>query len=1000
MTQPFANPPPPSLPTLPGFHVNFSSVPRARVDKKEEDMKIPEDTTKIPDTSERGFLCPYTVQFAGAQRDRFPGWRHDIRQGMLAGHDLEPYPDNFTGQWDNYPQVSRLRKNLTAMSQYYNLYFVAYRGWIHVYKPNRNAKRVLGRPLAILNPFMSQTPMADITRNHINPRVTNAVNDMLVGDLGDKEILLIARDNGEVVAWYTATIAQDVEASLSAGGGVSDDEDHDPPTGRAERLPSPKHFFHDNVGMSAWGLAIHKKSRLIAVSANTHEVTVFAFALDGQDANAQFKDRPLSVTEMFNGTQGLRSRPVQPGVLQQIYVRLQDQSCDSEGHDHSSPAHRQCLKARKHAMKHMNEIGQLERRYCDRRRPWRIIIPMGPESSNLPSLSFCEDPRGYADRIAVIDITGALFVADIWSLCTRPFKVPMHNVQSPNTTANGHRMYQEVQGWNVLAITDSQLLPTRSVRSAIGLAPCKAVYRGKTNRGAWLDTSKCMADVRHDSAHEAHAIRVARYEENDFSSAHDGLYRHDVLFETRPLNVSDKVARPDFRDKEGELLAMTMVPLDGEHRPSFDDYEELADFVGPESSQSRRARLPRALTLAEFRDSRGYEPETAHFLAGVSFLRANREDVEILSLADTSQTCGVVCHNVLGDVNPGQGRGPWDMPYSKRCSMLLTIPELHMVILGSMNGRVALLTLTKPMPSNPPLGTPPKNIPERAFRVDAVLPFESEDTRKQRPYVCLLGIAVSPVPEGRATGLKLRAERQHAHGGRRWRHRGADGRRAVTAAVEAEEEEGAASPPRRWRLILHYMNHDILQYEIARRPDGAEAESEWEERAWRKEWDISRRASALARRNEEDEEKIHRPPQIHHSESDLESAVGTSQVNFAGGSKSNCPVGVHGGPPIQGLEGLDGTASDEDGSFIFETQSDDSSEGNVLNGTEHGNGGQGGITSFEPVAGQATENTAGQAFEMDNDFHYTLQAVQGTGPIDFAEGAGDAMENVNDDGGG
>ena len=38
-------------------------------------------------------------------------------------------------------------------------------------------------------------------------------------------------------------------------------------------------FFIENVGMSAWGLAIHKEARLIAVSANTHEITVFAFAL-------------------------------------------------------------------------------------------------------------------------------------------------------------------------------------------------------------------------------------------------------------------------------------------------------------------------------------------------------------------------------------------------------------------------------------------------------------------------------------------------------------------------------------------------------------------------------------------------------------------------------------------------------------------------------------------------------------------------------------------------
>lgn len=39
-------------------------------------------------------------------------------------------------------------------------------------------------------------------------------------------------------------------------------------------------FFCENVGISAWGLAVHSASRLIAVSSNHHEITVFAFGLN------------------------------------------------------------------------------------------------------------------------------------------------------------------------------------------------------------------------------------------------------------------------------------------------------------------------------------------------------------------------------------------------------------------------------------------------------------------------------------------------------------------------------------------------------------------------------------------------------------------------------------------------------------------------------------------------------------------------------------------------
>lgn len=36
-------------------------------------------------------------------------------------------------------------------------------------------------------------------------------------------------------------------------------------------------FFHENVGCSVWGLAIHAQSRMIAVSSNLKQVTVFSF---------------------------------------------------------------------------------------------------------------------------------------------------------------------------------------------------------------------------------------------------------------------------------------------------------------------------------------------------------------------------------------------------------------------------------------------------------------------------------------------------------------------------------------------------------------------------------------------------------------------------------------------------------------------------------------------------------------------------------------------------
>lgn len=56
-------------------------------------------------------------------------------------------------------------------------------------------------------------------------------------------------------------------------------------------------FFHENVGISAWGLAIHEKSRLIAVSSNLRQVTVFIPAIAGKSGDISDSVQKLSFPE-------------------------------------------------------------------------------------------------------------------------------------------------------------------------------------------------------------------------------------------------------------------------------------------------------------------------------------------------------------------------------------------------------------------------------------------------------------------------------------------------------------------------------------------------------------------------------------------------------------------------------------------------------------------------------------------------------------------------------
>lgn len=54
----------------------------------------------LPRTSHRGYSNPYSIRYAGSQRDRFGvDKRQEIRMMMLDNNDHEDYPENFTGEW-------------------------------------------------------------------------------------------------------------------------------------------------------------------------------------------------------------------------------------------------------------------------------------------------------------------------------------------------------------------------------------------------------------------------------------------------------------------------------------------------------------------------------------------------------------------------------------------------------------------------------------------------------------------------------------------------------------------------------------------------------------------------------------------------------------------------------------------------------------------------------------------------------------------------------------
>lgn len=189
-------------------------------------------------------------------------------------------------------------------------------------------------------------------RGYINPSHPHAINHLIVGDLGNDEVLLLACDDGDVIAFRVRSIRQAAQRDLDDGAFLG---------------PGLDALFVENVGLSAWGLALHKEARLIAVSANTHVITIFAFALRHGSSSDSDPDTDDDVT----------------------FIRELQQNANWNA---------------------------VEKPYDPEQRSSRnLIVRLTGHYTNIPSIAFCNsetDPDGRF--LASTDIAGHSYVWDVW----------------------------------------------------------------------------------------------------------------------------------------------------------------------------------------------------------------------------------------------------------------------------------------------------------------------------------------------------------------------------------------------------------------------------------------------------------------------------------------------------------------------------------------------------------------------------------------------------------
>lgn len=270
----------------------------------------------------------------------------------------------------------RLRAHIhhkTAFSQHRNLLFVAYSEVICVYTPSFPDQIITASPKLIITLETSRPGLTGF----IDPRRPHAVNHLIVGDIGDEEVLVVACDDGDVISYTVRSISLAIDEGFIVCGPtpeygirkIAQDMQDGwinmllPILNRgrrsAYRILTP--WFIENVGASAWGLATHKRAMLLAVSSNTKCIDVFAPALSPEkDEIPRQKYRYPERIERFTAWEGKGSTPIRDRSLG-MKVTLQ-------GH-----------------------------------------------SANIPNVAFCDnslDPEGR--YLASTDIDGYTFVWDIW----------------------------------------------------------------------------------------------------------------------------------------------------------------------------------------------------------------------------------------------------------------------------------------------------------------------------------------------------------------------------------------------------------------------------------------------------------------------------------------------------------------------------------------------------------------------------------------------------------
>jgi hypothetical protein len=291
------------------------------------------------------------------------------------------------------------------------------------------------------------------------------------------------------------------------------------------------------------------------------------------------------------------------------------------------------------------------------------------------------------------------------------------------------------------------------------------------------------------------AIWYERHASDDEENEDEGDEDEDDEVEDDSEDEDEDKEDDDIDDGVNEHMGSTAPEPDLStqlHRDNQDDLmydsEAFSPNISSTSQSTQTVQSPTILSSSppstlgadtSVGTSSADNPISYFATSGPTIIHTNRHSIYLLPTADASPPTH--CKNILRQEYSHDVWFPRALSDYDRLNMLASIPELSLVLAASQVGRVALLTVTRPVDRSSRISS------TVAMRLELILPFASEETVEHiRPSHGLLGMAIGPMQGERERGAKT--------------------------------GEG----PRRWRLMLHYFNHAILSYEISRSEETGE----------------------------------------------------------------------------------------------------------------------------------------------------------------------------------